>query len=108
MDEKMAFNESFEELTEEELKAAAGGNDGSENYGDGPQNIYIVNVPSSYLALRTQPAFRRENEIGEMWNGYEFQSYGQYSQDGFYVYGYSLNLRREGWTNRRYLVPKRW
>lgn len=105
--EVMAYDETPLELTDEEIEKAVGGCDPYGAFGDGPQNVLYVYVAKNYLALRNAPAFRVENEIGKMWNGDAFQSYGQYSADGTYVYGYSLSLRKEGWTNKNFLFRGR-
>ena len=102
---ELAFNEQPYKLSEEELNNITGGNDGLGRYAD--PDAYYVHVQTSYLALRTAPEYRYENEIGKMWNGYTFHIYPGVSRSGYYVYGYCDQLNMEGWTNGRFLYRYR-
>lgn len=99
---ELAYDESPFKLSEDELAAINGGNDGMGRYYD--PNTYYVYVKTSYLALRTYPDYKYENEIGKMWNGYTFTVYPEVARrNGYYVYGYCPQLNMEGWTNGRFL-----
>ena len=86
---------------------AASANDGMGYQSDynyyypGARSTYNVYVQSGYLALRTEPAYKYENEIGQLYNGDEVsvidKSYGTY----WYVY--SPKYDTYGYVNSNYL-----
>ena len=61
---------------------------------------WIVNVATSYLALRSAPAYAYENEIGKLWNG---ESVQVQSKDGTYWWVYAPSLGKSGYVNSNYL-----
>lgn len=61
-----------------------------------------VYVESGYLALRTNPAFDDNNEIGELYTGDAVQILG--STSGSYVFVYSPKYGCTGWVNAGFLA----
>ena len=88
-------------ITEEELKNIAGGNDGLPSGYDGSWRV-VCNLQSGWLALRTAPAYDYSNEIGQLYNGDSVQITGGYSGNG-YVYVYAPRLGMSGWVNAGYI-----
>jgi len=70
----------------------------SSDYGD-----YGVRVATSYLALRTAPAFEWANEIGKLYTG---DVVTVKEKGGTYWWVYSPKYGREGYVNSNYLYKK--
>lgn len=66
-----------------------------------PLGTRTCNVTESYLALRTEPAFRYENEIGKIWRGQKVDV-KWYTNTG-YAYVYAPTLDKEGYVNAEFL-----
>ena len=67
---------NFEKINEQELENAAGGKGGAANV------KHVANLQSGYLAVRTAPAAKYENEIQstKLYNGDTVQITGAYVQ----------------------------
>jgi uncharacterized membrane-anchored protein len=68
------------------------------DYGD-----YSVKVATSYLALRTAPAFEYANEVGKLYTG---DTVTVKEKGGTYWWVYSPKYGREGYVNSNFLVKK--
>lgn len=68
-------------------------------------DYYTVRVEKGYLALRTAPAYREENEIGELYTGDTVRAIDTTSDNGYW-WVYSSKYGRSGWVNKNYLVYK--
>ena len=64
--------------------------------------LYRVQVERNYLALRSEPALERENEIGKLYTGYIVAVLD--TSDPQYWMVYSWNLLKYGYVNKDYLV----
>ena len=67
-----------------------------------PYGDYSVKVAKNYLALRTAPAFKRENEIGQLYTNDQVDYISTY--DGTYWWVYSYKYDCNGYVNKNYLV----
>ena len=66
-------------------------------------NTYVVDVATSYLALRNAKAYDYYNEIGKLWKGETVQVLSYDS--GTYWYVYAPTLGKSGYVNKNYLKP---
>ena len=75
-----------------------------EIYADTGENLplYRVQVEKNYLALRSEPALERENEIGKLYTGYIVAVLD--TSDPQYWMVYSWDLLKYGYVNKDYLV----
>lgn len=64
--------------------------------------LYRVQVERNYLALRSEPAFERENEIGKLYTGDIVAVLD--TSDPQYWMVYSWDLLKYGYVNKDYLV----
>ena len=62
----------------------------------------VANLQSGYLAVRTAPEYKYENEIGRLSNGMAVQITGGYSGNG-YVWVYAPALGISGWVNQSFI-----
>lgn len=93
--ESKEFESNENLLSDSDLDEVAGGRGAKHHW-------YRVkcNVQSGYLALRRKPAFKRENEIDQIWPGETFKVRKD-KTDGAYIW--SRYDGQEGWTNKNYI-----
>ncbi len=99
------------EMADEDLAQAAGGNDAS-------SKRYVTGLATGYLALRSEPTYNPNNELGALVNGDYVTSSERYqtgSDGNLYVkvdaicdphpeYGKAA-IHTIGWVNAAYLGP---
>ena len=66
--------------------------------------IYVVSGVVNYLALRTETAYRDENEIGQLCNGEMVNVLETNTGNPEYWYVYVLSSGKYGYVNKNYLV----
>lgn len=71
-----------------------------------PEEVCLtVNVPSGYLALRTECTYDYENEIGQLWNGdIVYVDAAAVRSGSQYWYVYAPGIGMSGYVNADYLV----
>ena len=97
----MTDNKNFE-MNDQELEKAAGGEYG---YAGGAGYYMTVQVEKNYLALRSEPEYRYENEIAKLYTGDQIEFIRPYNDT--YVYVFDPKTGQYGYTNCNYLVDPR-
>ncbi len=101
--------EELKKITEEELKEVAGGVNGKVGLDEGPW-MEVANLKTGWLALRSDPSYNYNNEIGKLYNGDDVQIIGNGSGNengASYVWVWSPKLNKSGWVNDSFLVKKK-
>ena len=100
------MTEEFKKVTEEELSAISGGQDGKVGLYEGPWKT-VMNLQTGWLALRTAPVYDYNNEIGQLYNGDMVQIIGNgsgMSSDGqSYIWVWSPKLNKSGYVNDKFI-----
>ena len=100
------MTDTFKKITQEELTAINGGQDGKVGLYEGPWKT-VMNLQTGWLALRTAPIYDYSNEIGQLYNGDVVQIIGNgsgLSNDGqSYIWVYSPKLNKSGYVNDRFI-----
>lgn len=101
----------FEKLNNEELTEAAGGRHGKHGLFEGPTRT-VHGLQTGWLALRSEPCYDYNNEIGQLYNGDKVQIIGNaaITDNDFdkapvtsYTWVYSPRLNKSGWVNSRFI-----
>ena len=103
--------EELKKITEDELKEVAGGVNGKVGLDEGPW-MEVANPKTGWLALRSDPSYNYNNEIGKLYNGYKVKvcGNGAFAEHDFdkggatnYIWVYSPDLNKSGWVNSRFI-----
>ena len=98
-------------MNTEELTQAVGGLDGKVGLDEGPMRT-VHGLQSGWLALRSEPRYDANNEIGKLYNGDKVQIMGNAAivDNDFdrapvtsYTWVYSDRLKKSGWVNSRFI-----
>lgn len=92
------------EMNEQELETAAGGTE-TNSLLHGTGYYMTVQVEKNYLALRSEPEYRYENEIAKLYTGDQVEFIRPYNDT--YVYVFDPKTGQYGYTNCNYLVDPR-
>ena len=92
------------EMNEQELETAAGGTE-TNSLLHGTGYYMTVQVEKNYLALRSEPEYRYENEIAKLYTGDQIEFIRPYNDT--YVYVFDPKTGQYGYTNCNYLVDPR-
>lgn len=88
-------------VSEEELKDISGGAYGKVGLFEGPWTK-VCRLQTGWLAIRTDPSYDFDNEIGQLYNGDDVQIIGNGSDNG-YIWVWSPRLNRSGWVNANFI-----
>lgn len=92
--EMSEFEKNENIINDEELDEVAGGRGSSHHW-----KTVTCHVQKGYLALRSAPAYKRENELDQIYNGHQFKIRPD-KRSGAYVWSKYHGI--EGWTNSNY------
>ena len=92
------------EMNEQELETAAGGTE-TNSLLHGTGYYMTVQVEKNYLALRSEPEYRYENEIAKLYTGDQVEFIRPYNDT--YIYVFDPKTGQYGYTNCNYLVDPR-
>ena len=101
----------YKKMSNEELTQAVGGRDGKKGLCEGPIRT-VHGLQSGWLALRSEPRYDANNEIGKLYNGDKVQIMGNAAvvDNDFdkapvtsYTWVYSDDLKKSGWVNSRFI-----
>ncbi len=99
----------MKKMNNTELNQVNGGVDGMVGLYDGEYKT--VRVEKNYLALRSDPSYKYENEIGKLYTGDKVKvcGNGAFSPHDFgggyteYIWVYAPTLNKSGWVNANFL-----
>ena len=94
------MTDKLEKVSEEDLQKITGGISGKVGMWDGPLKR-VSHLSSHTLALRTEPVYRRNNEIDQLNEGDEVQITG--AELNGYVWVWAPTLKSSGWVNAKFL-----
>ena len=89
------------EMNEQELETADGGTE-TNSLLHGTGYYMTVQVEKNYLALRSEPEYRYENEIAKLYTGDQIEFIRPYNDT--YVYVFDPKTGQYGYTNCNYLI----
>lgn len=103
--------ENMKKISEAELSEISGGVDGMVGLFDDGEYKTVAGIQKNYLALRTEPCYKYENEIGKLYNGDRVKICGNGAvadhdfggQQTGYVWVYAPTLNKSGWVNSSFL-----
>lgn len=101
----------MKKISESELNEISGGVDGMVGLFDGEYRT-VHGLTSGWLAMRSDPSYNSNNEIGKLYNGDRVKIIGNdaITDRDFdkgpvttYTWVYSEKLNKSGWVNKRFI-----